>query len=150
MTDRVDASERAEPGAHGDRPKTGGAGHRIVTALTRALNPPLLQLARSGVIPLWAVMRHRGRRSGRLYETPIAIRPTADGFIIPLPFTERADWCRNVLAAGGAVIRWKGVDQAVVDPEVIDAATALPAFAPVLRLGARALGIKRYLRVRRA
>ena len=149
MIDRVDAPERAERQAHHPA-RRAGAVTRLVTGLARVFNPPLLPLAGSGVIPIWGVIRHRGRRSGRLYETPIAIRPTADGFVIPLPFSERADWCRNVLAAGGAVIRWKGADHAVVDPEVVDEATALPAFGPVLRLGARALGIKRYLRLRNA
>lgn len=126
-----------------------GAGGRLVRALARRVNPRLLRLAGSGAIPIWAVIRHRGRRSGRVYDTPIALRPTADGFVIPLPFSERADWCRNVLAAGGAVIRWKGVDHEVIAPRVIDAAAASAWFPAPLHLGLRAFRIRRLLQVRR-
>ena len=35
-------------------------------------------------------------------------RRTDDGFYIPMPFGPDTDWTRNVIAAGGASIRWKG------------------------------------------
>jgi deazaflavin-dependent oxidoreductase (nitroreductase family) len=117
---------------------------------TRLFNPLTLKLAGSQRLPLLAVIYHRGRRSGRPYATPTAARPTADGFVIPLTFGERSDWFRNVRAAGGCVIRWKGVAYAVVEPEVVNWAAARSAFTPVKRALLRLIGIERFVRLRHA
>ena len=122
----------------------------IVKRLAHFLNPMLLGLAASGVIPVWGVVRHRGRRSGRVYETPIALQATAQGFVIPLPYSERTDWCRNVIAAGGGEVRWRGVDHRVTGPTVVDRAAAAPAYNAVLRFLIGLFGIDRFLVVQRA
>src|SRR3954447_7833194 len=100
--------------------------------------------------PIFALVRHRGRRSGRAYQTPVAARRLADGFIIALAFGAQVDWHRNLEAAGGGVIRWRGRDYQVTGPETIDADEALPAFDPVQRLFLRLAGIDSYIRVRDA
>ncbi len=123
---------------------------KLILAITRATAPLTVRLARSGRIPLWAVVRHRGRRSGTWYATPIAIRPMGDAFVLPLPWGEGTDWCRNLRAAGGGVIVWGGAEYEVTLPEVIDVADALPAFNTVMRPIVRLTGIKKFLRVRRA
>lgn len=69
--------------------------------------------------PLWAVVHHRGRRSGRALTVPVAVRVTPDEFLIVLPWGAGTNWARNVLAAGGCVLRWKGADHAVTAPEVV-------------------------------
>jgi hypothetical protein len=45
------------------------------------LNPLTRRLARSSMGP-FSIVRHVGRRSGRLYETPIIVSPVEDGFVI--------------------------------------------------------------------
>jgi hypothetical protein len=55
---------------------------------------------------------------------PIAVRATADVFVIALPWGAGTNWARNVLAAGGCVVRWKGADHRVGRPEVLDRAQA--------------------------
>ena len=69
-----------------------------------------------------SVIQHTGRTSGRTYETPVDVVATADGFLIALPYGTRADWVRNVLAAGSATIVSQG-DSVDVDAPII-AATA--------------------------
>src|SRR5437867_1098142 len=123
---------------------------KLMIRFTHATGPLALRVAEKGAIPIWGVVRHRGRKSGKLYATPIAIRPTPDGFVLPLPWGEGTDWCRNLRAAGGGVVIWGGVEHEVTAPEVIDSATAMPFFNAVLRPIARRVGIKKYLRVRRA
>ncbi|HEV8230610.1 MAG TPA: nitroreductase family deazaflavin-dependent oxidoreductase [Candidatus Limnocylindria bacterium] len=117
--------------------------------LAKWLNPLAMPVARSGLISIWGVVKHRGRRTGHQYATPIALRPTADGFVLPRPWGEGTDWCRNVRAAGGGVIVWRGTEYEVTRPEVIDVAATLPAFNAVLRPIVRLTGIKKFLRVRR-
>jgi len=116
---------------------------------TRLLNPLMLSLAGSRR-SMFAVIHHRGRRSGRSYATPLGARPTADGFVIPLTFGQQADWFRNVQAAGGCMIRWKGADYPVIEPEVVDWATARSAFYPVERVLVPLIGIEHFVRLRHA
>jgi deazaflavin-dependent oxidoreductase (nitroreductase family) len=122
----------------------------VLKALTKVFNPLAMPIARLGLISVWGVVRHTGRRSGRTFSTPIALTATREGFVIPLPWGEKTDWCRNVRAANGGVVRWGRHDYTVRDPEVIDRAAAAPAFSPPLRRLLPVLGIERFLRVRRA
>jgi deazaflavin-dependent oxidoreductase (nitroreductase family) len=110
----------------------------------------IVRFAGSRRLRSFAVIHHRGRRSGRAYATPVSARPTADGFVIPLTFGEASDWFQNVRAAGGCVIRWNGADYAVVDPIVVDLATAQPAFGRVERAMLPLMGIRWFALVRRA
>jgi deazaflavin-dependent oxidoreductase (nitroreductase family) len=96
--------------------------------VARLFNRLVLVLAGTRLLPLYGVLEHRGRRSGKAYRTPIVVRSIGDGFIVPMPWGEGTDWCRNVHAAGECVIRWKGRDYPMVQPEVIDVATARAAF----------------------
>jgi len=122
----------------------------LMVRITHATGPLALRVAETGAIPIWAVVRHRGRKSGKLYSTPIAVRPTPDGFILPLPWGEGTDWCRNLRAAGGGVIRWGGADIEITDPEVMDVAAAMRFFDAYMRPIMKLIGIKKVLRVRRA
>lgn len=121
----------------------------LLVGIARATAPLALRIARTGIIPIWGVVRHRGRRSGESYATAIAVRPMADGFVLPLPWGEGTDWCRNLRAAGGGIVNWRGADYEISEPEVIDTADALPAFSAVMRPLVRLFGIKKFLRVRR-
>src|ERR671937_3067400 len=102
--------------------------HAGVRNLAQLINPLVLRLAGTRLLPLYGVIEHRGRRSGKLFHTPVVVRPTPDGCIVPMPWGESTDWYRNVRAAGECVARWKGRDYPLVQPEVIDAATARAVF----------------------
>ena len=87
--------------------------------------------------PLWAVMHHRGRKSGTEYAIPIAVIPTRSQsiFLIGLPWGERTNWAQNVLAAGGATVTWKGRDYAATSPRIVGAeVAAAQAKGPVRRV----------------
>jgi len=81
--------------------------------------------------PGWAVVHHRGRRTGRALSVPVALTTTPDVFVINLPWGAGTNWVRNVLAADGCVVRWKGVDHVMTRPELIDEATARPYYGRV-------------------
>lgn len=55
-------------------------------------------------VPGWAVVVHRGRRSGRTYRTPVAAFRRPGGYVFALTYGPQAEWVQNVLAAGGAVL----------------------------------------------
>ena len=127
-------------------PRFGG----ILWRLSRRTSGLLSPLAGRRWNPIFARVLHRGRRSGRAYQTPVAARRVADGFIISLAFGAQVDWHRNLEAAAGGAIRWRGREYAVSGPEMIDADEALPAFDPVQRLFLRLAGIDGFIRVRDA
>lgn len=114
----------------------------------RVLNPAMMNLAGRRH---WyaAVIRHRGRRSGREYTTPVVAVPVAgDAFVIPLPYGEGVDWLKNVLAAGWATVEAKGEIYDIFEPEVIGAAEASPLLDERHRRTWRRFGIERFLRVK--
>ena len=122
--------------------------------LTRLLNPRILEVAGTAERPRFGVVEHRGRRSGRTYATPLGVRGFPGGFLIPLTFGPDADWCRNVLAAGECVIRWRGRRYTAVEPRVVDVAEVRDelraASGPLERLALRLMGTRRFLRLRQA
>src|SRR5438874_9113670 len=119
--------------------------HSAVLGASRMLNPLVLLLAGTRLLPLYGVIEHRGRRSGKDFRTPVVVRPTDDGFIVPMPWGEGTDWYRNVRAAGGCVIRWKGRDYAMTGPEILDAGSAQAAFSGSQRAAMARFGIKQAL-----
>jgi deazaflavin-dependent oxidoreductase (nitroreductase family) len=123
--------------------------HAAVRSAARVVNPLVLSLAGTRLLPLYGVLEHRGRRSGKAYRTPVVVRPTSDGFIVPMPWGESTDWYRNVRAAGECVIRWKGRGYRMVQPELIDEeAAARASFSAFERTMMTRLGIEHWLRLR--
>ncbi|MGN6205000.1 nitroreductase family deazaflavin-dependent oxidoreductase [Humibacter sp.] len=104
-------------------------------AAQRAFEPVARSLAGRRWFPLWAVVHHRGRRSGADYATPVAVVPTADKslILIGLPWGTTTNWARNVVAADGATITWKGRDQSTTAPRIVDAAEASALAKPLFR-----------------
>ncbi len=93
------------------------------------------------------MLYHQGRQSGRMYATPLGMRPLGNAFLMPRTFGKNAAWYLNVKAAGWCVITYKGRDYRLIDPEVVDYATAAPAFPCYELLQFRLVGINEYLRM---
>lgn len=118
-----------------------------MSAISHIINPLVMRLAGTPLLPLYGVITHRGRRSGKLFRTPVVVRPTPGGFIVPMPWGETTDWYRNIRAAGGCEIRWKGRNYQVVDPQVLRAEEAPSAFSGPMRTGMQRFGIKQVVKL---
>ena len=70
------------------------------------------------LVPPWAVILHRGRRSGRQYRTPLFAFRRGRTLVIALLYGEESEWLRNLRAGGGHVIR-AGRTFVVGPPEVV-------------------------------
>jgi deazaflavin-dependent oxidoreductase (nitroreductase family) len=121
---------------------------RIVRFVARFVNPVVVLIAGRRWMPILGVLHHAGRRTGRLYATPLGMRRLGDSFVMPRTFGEDAAWYRNVLAAGGCSVTYLGKEYTLVEPEVIDYVTAAAAFPRYERLQFRLIGIDEYLRLR--
>jgi deazaflavin-dependent oxidoreductase (nitroreductase family) len=86
----------------------------------RVLGPVARQL------PGFAVVSHVGRRSGRVYRTPVNLFRDGDRYAIALTYGSDSQWVRNVLAAGAVDIETRGRRVRLVAPEIVhDARRAL-------------------------
>jgi deazaflavin-dependent oxidoreductase (nitroreductase family) len=92
-----------------------GAAGRLVGRTLRmpaALDRPGLRWALNAVSPVpIVVLVHRGRRSGRIYKTPVEAlaegRESGEIYVSPMWGT-RSDWYRNVIAGGLIEVRRAG------------------------------------------
>jgi deazaflavin-dependent oxidoreductase (nitroreductase family) len=110
-----------------------------------------VKAAGSRFVPLWAAVEHRGRKSGRTYTTPVAIAAsTPDSLYIALPWGRGTDWVRNLQAAGGGTVRWKGRVYAVTEPAVVGAEEALAAAKTVQRWMLSRWKMEHFLRLHHA
>lgn len=98
------------------------------------------------LFPLYGLIRHVGRRSGRLYSTPVVVRRAGDDIFVPLPFGERTDWYRNAVAASGVRATWKGEEHWLASPTVVETTSARAAFNPLMRGLMRFAGITQVVR----
>jgi deazaflavin-dependent oxidoreductase (nitroreductase family) len=84
------------------------------------------------LVPPWAVILHRGRRSGRRYRTPLFAFRRDLTLVIALLYGPQSDWLRNLRHEGGYVIR-AGRTFAVGPPEIVDGSEARPLVARLSR-----------------
>lgn len=92
------------------------------------LNPLVRPFAK--FMPGFAVIKHRGRTSGREFETIVTAYRKNDLLAIGL-MHGKTNWVKNVLAAGEADIRVGGKDLRLVNPRVLPAGTVDPALPSV-------------------
>ncbi|GHE83865.1 hypothetical protein GCM10017786_13900 [Amycolatopsis deserti] len=116
-------------------------------AFAQAFNKIAARLAGRRLVPLWALVQHRGRKSGRAYRTPIAIvGSTADSVYIGLPWGRHTDWVRNLHAGGGTLV-WKGRTFAVTEPAFAGKDEVLAGTSGLRRQLARRWPLQDYLRL---
>ncbi len=112
------------------------------------LNPATLR--RAGLANnQYAALHHLGRKSGRPYVTPLVAEPVGGGFVIPLPYGEDTDWCRNLLAAGKGTLDLKDEAIPIINPRVVELATVQDQVRLAQVRSWTRLGIRRCLRVDR-
>ena len=75
------------------------------------------------LVPPWAVILHRGRRSGRAYRTPVLAFRQGQVLVVALLYGEESDWLRNLRAGGGRVVRM-GRTFELGEPRVVDTSAA--------------------------
>ena len=70
-------------------------------------------------LPGFGILTHVGRKSGRLYHTPVNVFREPDGFLIALTYGRDSEWVRNVLAAGGCELETRGVRYLLSTPTIV-------------------------------
>ncbi len=128
------------------RPRVSGPLHRIA----RPLGPLALPVAGKRWLPFYSILRHTGRTSGKAYSTPVVGIRSPDGFLIPLPFGDSTQWAKNLFAAGRGRLQQGGREYEIDEPTVVGG-DVVEAYLPRgVRFLAARLGLRQYVRVRRA
>jgi deazaflavin-dependent oxidoreductase (nitroreductase family) len=70
----------------------------------------------AGWAPGFALLEHVGRRSGRLYQTPVNVIKSQGRYIFALTYGE-SEWVKNVMATGTCVIRTRRRRIPLTEPE---------------------------------
>jgi deazaflavin-dependent oxidoreductase (nitroreductase family) len=95
------------------------------------MNPFMRRIAR--YLPTFTVIKHRGRKSGKPYETVVNSYRKGNAVAILLGHGN-TDWVKNMLAAGEADLEIRGRDVHITDVRVLPAGadgTGLPLIARV-------------------
>jgi deazaflavin-dependent oxidoreductase (nitroreductase family) len=125
------------------------SGTRHPSAAVRTFNGFAARLAGTRAMPVWALVHHVGRTSGRQYATPVAVIPSSGVFYIGLPWGRESDWVRNLRAAGGGTMVWKGTTYDVSDPTFVDKDEVLGVARLPQREVLKRWALSDFLRVRR-
>jgi deazaflavin-dependent oxidoreductase (nitroreductase family) len=114
--------------------------------LTHATRP--MAMKKAGMVGSYnSVVKHVGRSSGRGYQTPIVAVKHNGNFLIALPYAQRTDWMKNVLATGHATIVADGETYEVDQPQVIPMSEATAYFGLKEQKLHRRFGVKTCLRL---
>lgn len=73
----------------------------------------------AGRLPGFGILTHTGRKSGRIYRTPVNVFRSPEGFLVALTYGQQAHWVQNVLAARGCRVETRGVAYQLAAPVVV-------------------------------
>ncbi len=119
---------------------------RLLRPITNHLINPVARLFVHRV-PGFALMSHRGRRSGVVHRSPMKYFRDGPDYVFALTYGSGAHWVRNVLAAGAADLRIGGTTIHLGDPEVFVDRRRSVMPAPV-RAFLWVFGVTEFLRMR--
>lgn len=102
------------------------------------IETPLIR--RFGRVPTFAIVEHRGRKSGRRYETVVRAFCRGSRLAVMLGHG-KADWVKNVLAAGEARVRLFRRDVHITNPRLVPIGGDTSGLHWIVRLGARRVGL---------
>ena len=104
--------------------------HRPLDARLRCGRPP------------WPALR-------RLYQTPVNVFATEDGYVLALTYGPDTDWVKNVLAAGGCELRTRGWAIRLTSPRLFHD-EARRGIRPLERQILRVIGVADFLSLKTA
>jgi len=98
----------------------------------------------AGWLPGFGILTHAGRKSGKVYRTPINVFRASNGFIIALTYSSQSEWVKNMLAAGGCELKTRGKTYQLSAPKVVRDSTGRR-FPVLVRVVLRIVGANEYM-----
>jgi deazaflavin-dependent oxidoreductase (nitroreductase family) len=102
------------------------------------MNPLVKRFSR--IMPGLATIRHRGRKSGKTYET--VVTPFRKGNVLAVALGHgKTDWVKNVLAANEADVVFGSRTVHIVNPRIVPAGGSADGLPYMARVQARKMGV---------
>ena len=76
----------------------------------------------------FGVIVHRGRKTGRVYRTPVNIFARRGGYTVALTYGTDSEWLRNALSAGSCWVVTSGRRVELIRPRVVHDPARRPGF----------------------
>ena len=124
---------------------------KSVARINRFVTNPLARIF-AGWAPGFAIVRHRGRISGGAYATPVNIFEISGRevvFVIALTYGADVDWLKNVMAAHGCTVRYRGREIDLADPMLISTAEGMSLLPEPVRRILRLINVTEFVTLRR-
>jgi deazaflavin-dependent oxidoreductase (nitroreductase family) len=100
-------------------------------------------------LPGFAVVTHVGRRSGRIYRTPVNMFRDGERYVFALTYGADSQWVKNVMAAGGCEVCTKSRAVRLCEPRIFTDPDRRLVPGPV-RVALGMLDVSDFLSMRRA
>jgi deazaflavin-dependent oxidoreductase (nitroreductase family) len=97
-------------------------------------------------LPGFGILTHVGRKSGRVYRTPVNVFRAPEGFLIALTYGRESEWVKNIVAAGGCELETRGVAYRLSAPSIVHDPTRRRFPLPV-RIVLRLIGATDFLQL---
>src|SRR2546425_4929055 len=97
-------------------------------------------------LPGFGVLTHVGRKSGRVYRTPVNVFRAPEGFLIALTYGRESEWVRNVLTAGGCDLETRHVLYQLSAPTIVHDPTRRR-FPLLVRIVLRLIGANEFMQL---
>ena len=110
----------------------------VENSQVKYFNPMIKPFAR--FMPGMATIKHRGRKSGKPYETIVTAYRKGKVLAIALGHG-KTDWVKNVLAAGEADVHFIRRDVHIVNPRILPAGSSADGLPWMARLQSRKIGV---------
>jgi deazaflavin-dependent oxidoreductase (nitroreductase family) len=102
------------------------------------VNPVIKPIAR--FVPGFATIKHRGRKSGKTYETVVTAYRKGNTVAIALGHG-KTDWVKNVLAAGEADLHFIRKDVHLTNTRIVPAGSSADGLPFMARVQAKRMGV---------
>jgi deazaflavin-dependent oxidoreductase (nitroreductase family) len=102
------------------------------------VNPVIKPIAR--FVPGFATIKHRGRKSGKTYETVVTAYRKGNTVAIALGHG-KTDWVKNVLAAGEADLHFIRKDVHLTNTRIVPAGSSADGLPLMARVQAKRMGV---------
>jgi len=77
----------------------------------------------AGWLPGFGMLTHVGRKSGKVYRTPVNVFRAPCGFFIALTYSRNCQWVKNVVASGGCELQTRGRRYQLFAPTLVHDST---------------------------
>jgi len=104
----------------------------------------------AGWLPPFAEVTHTGRRSGRVYRTPVLAFATEDGFVVALTYGRDVDWVKNLMRTHGGSIKQSGEGHQLVSVQFICRDEAEDDIPFLVKLLLRLISVEDFIHARAA